>query len=101
MPDEDSLWRLRERRDATIARSKVVLNIHQYPAQIMEQPRVSYLLNNRRFVVSEEAVVNPYAGVLTTAPFDGLVDCCLRYLNDPAGRDRMAEAGYDFLAKAP
>src|ERR1700722_6290003 len=41
------------RRDAWIARSKIVLNIHYWEAKIFEIARVSYLLANRRVVVSE------------------------------------------------
>ncbi|MFY2860976.1 hypothetical protein ACOJVU_14680, partial [Mycobacterium sp. THU-M104] len=41
------------RRDAWIARSKIVLNIHYWDAKIFEIARVSYLLANRRAVVSE------------------------------------------------
>ena len=40
-------------RDAWIARSKIVLNIHYWEAKIFEITRVSYLLANRRAVVSE------------------------------------------------
>jgi hypothetical protein len=90
-----------ERRDQYVGRSKIILNLHQYPAQLMEQARVSYLLNNRCFVVSEDAALNPYAGALVTAPYDELADCCLRYLNDPGGRERMAEAGFTFFAQRP
>ena len=41
-----------------IARSKIVLNLHQYDAQVFEIVRVSYLLANRRAVVSERGA-NP------------------------------------------
>jgi len=40
-------------RDALIARSRLVLNVHFYPAQIFEVVRVSYLLANGKAVVSE------------------------------------------------
>jgi hypothetical protein len=40
-------------RDALIARSKVVLNMHYYEANIFELVRVSYLLANRKAVVAE------------------------------------------------
>jgi hypothetical protein len=90
-----------EKRDQYLGRSRIILNLHQSAAQLMEQVRVSYLLNNRCFVVSEETVDNPYAGALVTAAYDDLVDCCLRYLDDPGARDRMAEAGFAFLAQRP
>src|SRR2546423_15432103 len=40
-------------RDALIARAKVVLNIHFFETKIFELARVSYLLSNRKAVVSE------------------------------------------------
>jgi hypothetical protein len=40
-------------RDALIARSRVVLNLHQYATQVLEQVRVNYLLINGKAVVSE------------------------------------------------
>lgn len=77
-------------RDLVIGRSKILLNLHFYEAQIMEQVRVTYWLNNRRFVVSEQSAFNPYEGMITV-PYDGLVDCCLRYLAAPQERRRIAE----------
>ena len=43
-----------EARDRWIARSRVVLNIHFYDMKVAEQVRLSYLLNNECFVLSEE-----------------------------------------------
>jgi hypothetical protein len=49
-----------EERDALIARAKVVLCCHYYEAQVMEQLRISHLLNNGAFVVAESSAVDPY-----------------------------------------
>ena len=89
------------RRDHFIARSKIVLNLRSGPTSIMEQPRVSYLLNNGQFVVTEDAADNPYDDAVVAVPYDSVVDCCLRYLADDDGRKRMAERGYSFLAERP
>jgi hypothetical protein len=68
-------------RDACIARSKIVLNMHYYETAILEQVRVSFLLNNGCFVICEESEDDPYAGVpVVTAPYDQLVEVCRRYL---------------------
>jgi hypothetical protein len=83
-----------DQRDEYIARSKIVLNMHVYQAQILEQARISYLLNNRRFVISESSLVNPYKGFLVTSPYEDLVPSCLRYLADEAERARLAEEGF-------
>lgn len=88
-------------RDEIIARSKIILNIHAFDARVMEQVRISYLFNNRCFVLSEDSPANPYAGVLATAPYDGLVDACLRFLEQPEERYRFAKAGFQWLKQRP
>jgi hypothetical protein len=40
-------------RDALVARARIQLNVHYYEAKVFEVVRVSYLLANGRFVVSE------------------------------------------------
>jgi hypothetical protein len=89
------------RRNHFIARSKIVLNLRSRGTSVMEQPRVSYLLNNQRFVVTEDAADNPYGDAVVAVPYGEIVDCCLRYLADDDGRKRMAERGYAFLADRP
>jgi hypothetical protein len=89
------------RRDHFIARSKIVLNLRSGHTSVMEQPRVSHLLNNRRFVITEDAADNPYGDAVVAAPYEELVDRCLCYLADDDGRIRMAERGYAFLADRP
>ena len=49
-----SLWHVWGReRDAVIARSKLVLNVHYWPSHPFEEVRVSYLLNNSIAVLAE------------------------------------------------
>ena len=72
-------------RDDLIARARIVLNMHYYETAILEQPRISYLLNNSCFVISEESADDPYAGLpLTTAPYAELADLCRHFLEHPA-----------------
>ena len=40
-------------RDAFVARARIILNVHFYDARLFEIVRVSYLLANRKCVVSE------------------------------------------------
>lgn len=76
-------------RDALIARSKIILNIHFYSVNIFEAVRVSYLLNNRCFVLSEDSPVYPYDGIdLCQAPYEKIIDTCCYYLEHP---DEMEE----------
>ncbi len=88
-------------RDQMIARSKIVLNIHFYEAQIMEQPRISYLLNNRRFVLSETSPFNPYGDALATASIHHMVDTARYWLENSHERESLAKQGYDYIRQRP
>jgi hypothetical protein len=68
-------------RDAIFARSKIVLNVHYHPQKIFEAVRVSYLLNNGCYVVSEESAIYPYPGVgLCQVVYGDLVETCRQVL---------------------
>jgi FkbM family methyltransferase len=89
-------------RDSVIARAKIVLNIHFHPAKVFEIVRVSYLLANRCFVVSETGsdagIENAFAGGVGFADYDRLVDTCLAYLRDPIGRSQVASRGFAIMS---
>lgn len=91
-----------EIRDAAIARSKVILNMHFYESQIFEIVRVSYLLANRKAVVSEinqdtevEAI---YREAVAGAQYDRLVETCAALVADDAGRNRLEQRGYEIMS---
>jgi hypothetical protein len=88
-----------EKRDALIARAKIVLNMHFYDAKVFEIVRVSYLLANRACVVSETGqdpeLEAPLAGGVAFAPYDGLAPACLGLLRDDAARESVAEKGFE------
>jgi hypothetical protein len=90
-------------RDEFIARSKIILNVHFYPTRIFEAVRISYLLNNRCFVVSEESEVNPYQGVpLPMFPYEQLADACCSFLDGEHDIERARNAAYEeFKQKYP
>jgi tetratricopeptide (TPR) repeat protein len=85
-------------RDAWIARSKIVLNIHYWEAKIFEITRVSYLLANRRAVVSERGadptLERDLESGVAFADYDELVDRCVQLLGDERARRELAERGY-------
>lgn len=87
-------------RDALIARSKVVINAHFYDHAICEQPRLSYLLNNRRAVVAEESVDSPFTSV-TALPYEDLIGACLRLVRDDDQRLATAKRDHDFFRLQP
>jgi hypothetical protein len=89
-------------RDAWIARSKIVLNIHYWEAKIFEIVRVSYLLANRRAVVSERGADSTLERDLESgvafADYDELVDRCVELVGDERARRELAERGYQAFA---
>jgi len=92
-------------RDALIARSKIVLNMHYYESRLFEIVRVSYLLANRKCVISEIGVDAPFErqfepGV-TFAPYHKLAETCIRLLQNPAKRRELAQSGFDRIVLLP
>jgi hypothetical protein len=89
-------------RDAMIARSKIVLNMHLYEAEVFEIVRVSYLLANGRAVVSEPGA-NPtedadLASGIAFAAYDELVDRCEELLGDERTRRELGRRGYQVFS---
>jgi hypothetical protein len=74
-------------RDSLVARSRVVLNIHFYPAKVLEMVRLSYLLANGCAVVSETgadpAEEAPFRDAIAFAAYDELVDRCVQLVDHP------------------
>jgi len=89
-------------RDALVARSRLVLNVHYYQAKVFEVVRVSYLLANRRCVVSERgcdaAEEAAFEEGVAFAAHDALADRCLDLLARPDERRRIAEAGFRIMS---
>ena len=91
-----------EARDALIARAKVVLNLHKHEAQVFEIVRVSYLLANRKAVVSEISanteIEADLADAVAGAPYGGLVAACRRLVTDKAARRKLEKRGFERMA---
>ncbi len=88
-------------RDQLIARSKIVLNVHFYEAKVLEAVRVSYLLANQRFVISERGS-NPveeaaFSAGVVFVDYDDLVKTCLDFLSRSEDRRRIAELGFKLM----
>jgi hypothetical protein len=85
-------------RDALIARSKVVLNMHYYEANIFELVRVSYLLANRKAVVAEcnpGTEIDPdIVDAVQLAPYEDLVSACAELVADNQARTTLSERGF-------
>ena len=62
--------------------------------------RISYLLNNRCFVISEESEINPYPKIdLRIVPYDDLSEACCRALADEAEIRRMGNVNFEEFKK--
>jgi hypothetical protein len=76
-------------RDKLIARSKILLNVHFYEAKVFEVVRVSYLLANQRFVISERGAnlleEDTFSGGVVFADYNDLVKTCLDFLSRSDG----------------
>ena len=88
-------------RNAWIARSKVVLNVHSHESGVFEIVRVAFLLANAKAVVSE---CNPgYAGEaidadllpgIVAAKYEDLVEACVSLVADDDRRHAIEQAGF-------
>ena len=92
-------------RDALIARSRLVLNLHYFEARVFEMVRVSYLLGNGRAVVSERGASAqeeaPFEECIAFAAHADLARTCLELLENPAERARLGEAGRRVMESRP
>ena len=90
-------------RDDWIARGKIHLNLHKEPAGLFEIVRVSYLLANRCFVISENCtdtdITDEFREGVVFCDYDQLVERTLHYLVTPKERKRIAEAGFELFRK--
>lgn len=86
-------------RDGWIARSKLVLNVHFYEDKIHELVRTSYLLANRKVVVSEcDAETEIDADVresIVAVPYARLVETCVALVRDDARRRVLEKTGFE------
>jgi len=87
-----------EERDELITRAKIVLNIHFYDAKILEVVRLSHLVANRAFVISEpgwdDSVNTVWSNRVVMTSYDDMVDTVTKYLADDQLREDMAEKNY-------
>jgi len=89
--------------DEYIARSKTVLNLHFHASKIFEVVRVSYLLNNRKAVVSEvgaDTEIDPeIRAAIVGAEYEQLVDELIRLVRDDELRSLQEDRGYAVFSR--
>jgi hypothetical protein len=93
------------KRDALIARSRVVLNMHFFESKVFEIVRVSYLLANGRAVVSERGAAPeeeaPYEKGVRFAAYEEIPRACVELLQNPVERAKLGAAGRKILRARP
>lgn len=90
-------------RDQWIARSKVLLNVHCYDDQIHELVRSSYLLANRKAVVSEcdddTEIDDDIRSAVVAVPYSRLVATCKELVQDEARRKSVENKAHEIFSR--
>jgi hypothetical protein len=88
-----------------ISRAKIVLNLHFYESSIFEAVRVSFLLANRKAVVSEvnanTDIPAHYAGSVCATPYDLIPEVCRELLANEPQRYYFEDMGHKIFAQSP
>jgi hypothetical protein len=88
--------------DSFIARSKIILNLHFYEEAIFEIFRCSYLMANKKCIVSEwgkdQKIEIPYSGGIIFCSYESLVNACLECLANPQAREIKGLTGYEIFS---
>ncbi|MBY0558650.1 tetratricopeptide repeat protein [Hyphomicrobium sp.] len=91
-----------EARDRAIAEAKVVLNVHFYEDSIHEIVRTSYLLANRKAVVSEcgprTEIDEDIRSAMLAVPYDDIVRTCVALVLDELRRRELERRGFEVFA---
>ena len=88
-----------EKRDELIARSKIILNIHFYEAQVLEIVRISYVLANRKCVVTEGPLAE-YSFLkdgLIVASYTEIPNACVQLLSHKDTLTSIAQKGFEII----
>jgi hypothetical protein len=88
-----------EERDAVIARSKIIANVHFYPSPIWEIFRCSYLIGNKKCVVSENEGCDLGLEAIASATthhvsYSKIVEECKMLASDYALREQTSSMAY-------
>lgn len=92
-------------RDEWIARSRLVLNMHQIESGNLELIRLFYLVLNKVPTVSEfdfsSAIEPPFSNQLEFATYESLCERVLEYLATPELKNRSIEGAFQALKVRP
>lgn len=92
-------------RDQYVARANIILNMHQWKAQVHEVARTFYLLHNKVCVLSEcnkLTYIYPWlTRAMVLSPYNDLPSKAQKLVADPAWQKDVALAGYEALKSKP
>lgn len=92
-------------RDRLLARSRLVLNIHQFLPARLEVVRLGYVWANKRPVLSEKRsdtyVPDYLAGACAFAEYEDMPEAAAKLLADRASLDKQAENGFRAFSSRP
>jgi hypothetical protein len=90
-------------RDKWIARSKIVLNLHFYDDHIHEIVRTSFLMANRKAIVSEIAddteIDDDIREGLVAVTSEAIVETCKQLIGDTARRRDIERRAFDAISR--
>lgn len=90
-------------RDSMIARAKICLNLHFYENKEFEIVRCSYLMANKKCIVSEygadKELESPFYPGIKFCDYDKIIETCKQLLNEPEERKTLAEAGFNIFSE--
>jgi hypothetical protein len=93
-----------EQRDASIARARIILNVHVGEEARLEAARCFYAMINGRFVLSEDSADAAESGLaagMAFAAYGELEERCAWYVARPAERAAVAQAARDLMRARP
>ena len=89
-------------RDALIARSRLVLNLHAEGSRVFEVVRVSYLLANAKAVVAEDSDdFGALADAVAVCSYDSAIAVCQRLLHNDGERRALEARAFSLFAARP
>ena len=88
--------------DNLIFRSKIILNIHFYENPSLEMHRLSYLLTNQSFIISEltdeKLLIDQLSPGIIFSSYESIVETTLSWLKeDNQQRDKVANQGFNIF----
>ena len=89
--------------DSYIGRAKIILNCHYYESKLFEIVRCSYLLANKKFILSEWGLdfdlELPFKEGIAFHYAEEFPEACAYYLQNLEARDRISQKGFEIFSQ--